>query len=116
MAFAKRDGAHSHTAPGAVDLSAKELRFGRIDSDGEMVVSAGDEIVGGVIIEGKAAGLHSTLSFGPIEKVIAGAAVASGVRVKSDSEGRAITGTANSPGVALTAAAAAGEVISVQFD
>lgn len=76
----------------------------------------------GISAEGVAADgdvFPMVLPNGAIVKVEAGDAVSVGATVASDSSGRAITAvsTANNwtAGIALTAAAAAGEIIEIQF-
>lgn len=76
----------------------------------------------GISAEGVAADgdvFPMVLPNGAIVKVEAGAAVSVGATVASDSSGRAITAVDSAgnwtAGIALTAAAAAGEIIEIQF-
>jgi len=101
--------------PSASDLTGKEMRFATRNSDGEFALCGAAGIIAGVIQEGKPVGQSTSIAWGSTLRVIAGAAVATGVRVNSDSEGRAVAGTTNSFGVSASAALAAGEVIEVQW-
>lgn len=91
-------------------------RFVKIDSTGKGVqAAAGQAVVGASSQPTTAAGQVLEIYDG-IVIVEAGAAVASGVEVESDAQGRAILkNTGIKAGYAITAAAAAGELISVKI-
>lgn len=72
----------------------------------------------GVIQDTPASGAASTIGIGGMSKVMAGDAVAAGVKVSTDASGRAILATTghNVMGTSVTAASAAGEIIVVKLD
>lgn len=72
-----------------------------------------NKLLGATLIATSAAGRATAVARGGIVKVKAGAAVAVGDRVTSDSQGRAVTSSAGGCGIAVSAAAAAGEIIEV---
>ncbi|MRJ40820.1 MULTISPECIES: capsid cement protein [Idiomarina] len=66
-----------------------------------------------------AAGGRIDVTFNGIEEVEAGAAIAKGAKLTVDTQGRVVTsavGTDNIIGRALTAANAAGDIISIEID
>ena len=106
------------------DLSANQFRFVDVNSSGQTVrtSAAGQRIVGVQLDKAgeitSAAGEASEVAIMGVVKIVAGAAFAAGVEVKSDDEGRAISAATEvnnhyAAGIALEAATAAGQVISV---
>lgn len=113
MAFFKLDETWTHAAPAGEDLSTALNKFVKMDSNGNYVLAGADEKAVGTVFEAAALNAPVSVAMGAICKVIASAAIAKGARVKVAAGGLAVTGTTNPAGVALTSAAAAGEVISV---
>ena len=105
----------TNTAVSNADLSAKNLYFAQIQSDGTVDLPGADGVVNGVIQEGAATGLSTTYQFGGIAKVVTGAGVRAGQKVASDALGRAVEGSTNSPGTAITSVDSAGMVVEVQL-
>ncbi len=105
----------TYTLPAADDLSANQYRFLVATGGNATLAGAGVASVGVLqndpSVAGQAAGIMAT----GISKVVAGAAVVAGTKVMTDAQARAITATGTNfvVGVALTAAGAANEVISV---
>lgn len=101
----------------AVDLTGKEYFFAVVDSAGKFdIAGLGAQAIGS-IQEGKAAGLHSTVMTSGVAKIVAGGAVAAGASVSSTALGKAkvVAITENICGIALTGAAADGEIIEVHL-
>ena len=104
------------------DLSGAQYRIVAKNSSARQVFRANsddDVIVGVLQNKPKAEGRAATVRIGGTAKVVAGAAVAAGDRVTTDSQGRAIKSTYSNAdlvsqlGVAITAATAAGQLIEV---
>jgi hypothetical protein len=98
------------------------VTFSTADSKYDHVGTAQSVRIDGISAEGVAADgdvFPMVVPNGAIVKVEAGNAVTLGALVASDSSGRAIDSTSSAgnwtAGVALTAAAAAGEIIEIQF-
>lgn len=101
------------------DLSAKQYHFVKMDTDAGDVVAAGlNDLVLGVLQNAPALGLAAQVrtARGVSSKVVAGEEIAAGDMIQSNAAGRAITATGAAQkicGVAVTGAAADGEVIEV---
>ena len=97
------------------DESANQYRFQKAGTTGSTVQdTAGGLCIG--VLQNKPIATHAaTIGIYGVSKVVAGAAVAFGANVQSDTTGRAITAASAdySQGMALQAAAAAGEIIPV---
>ena len=117
MAFERFTGSQTDAVVSAADLTGKEFFAAKRTSSGLALCAAGDAVAG-IISEGKAAGLHSSIKTGNQLKAIAGAAVAVGAKVTPDSQGRLVTATAGTEvfGTATTAAGAAGDLFTVDVD
>lgn len=116
MAHDNIDGIYS--LPAAADLTASQFHFGVIDGTGKIAQCGAGAMADGRIDNAPASGEQCRLigRTGVVLKIKAGAAVALGAYVHSDSTGRAITSaTAGHQrlGKALRAASAAGEMIEV---
>lgn len=116
------ESVRSITAIAGEDLSTTPFRFCVFNSSGVAVkVSAAQGDVDGVCLEGVASGKDFALAVpdGCVVPVEAGAAVTRGALVASDTTGRVIAHVAAVDNVAcgraLQAAAAAGEIIKIQF-
>ena len=102
----------------SADLSASQYCFVRLDTSGQVAVAGAGEEANGILQDKPAAiGRACSYAIGGVSKVRAGAAIGDGVKVMSDSTGRAIAGTATNfiLGWTRTAAAAADEVIEMIF-
>src|SRR5262245_47100431 len=113
MAGFKLDEAWTVAEVAGEDLSAKVNYLVKMNSDGEIVLAGADEKALGTVYEGAAEGAACSVAMGAILKVVASAAIAKGARVKVAAGGKAVTGTTNPVGVALSSCSADGEVISV---
>lgn len=117
MATERFTGSQTDTMLGAVDLTGKEYYAAKRTAAGLDLAGAGEN-VDGIISEGKAVGLHSTIKTGNQLKGIAGAEVAVGAKVMSDDNGKFITATAANHvfGTAITAAGAADVLFTIEVD
>jgi hypothetical protein len=102
---------------GAVDLTGKEYFIAVIDSAGKYDLAGLGENAAGIIHEGKAAGLSSTVARGGTSKCVAGVAIAAGDKIASDAAGKAkvVAVTEHVIGTALTAAAADLGIFEIQL-
>jgi hypothetical protein len=115
-------GRSDGTRRAAADMSVKanyQYRAVVVDSTGRVArntVSGGS--VYGILQNDPGLNQAATVMIDGMTKMRAGAAVAVGAKVMSDTAGRAITATTGLQvlGTALVAAAAEGEIISVQLD
>lgn len=114
MAVQKTDGLFTLTGESASDLTGKEFYFAARDANGKFTLAGDGGAIVGVISEGRATGYHTSVNTGgnPILKAIAGSAIARGDAVQSDANGKAKTGSTNSIGTAINAAAA-GEMVEI---
>lgn len=114
MAIFKLVEGLTYAVEAGADLSSSLNRFIKINSSNQAVLAGSGDKVLGTLFEVAALGGPASIQFGGIAKVVAGAAITAGSRVQSDGNGAAITLAAGvSAGIALFAAAAAGEVIPV---
>lgn len=118
MAYEQPVALHG-TFTASADLSTHQLKFVKISGSNTCTITAAStDAVVGVLQNKPALGQEASVMTLGISKCLAGAAVAAGAEVMSDASARAITASAAAGanrviGVALEAAAAAGEVISV---
>lgn len=117
MATERFTGSQTDAHPGAVDLTGKEFFAAKRTSTGLNLCGAGEHC-DGVISEGKAAGLSSSIKTGNQLKAVAGAAVAVGAKVTPDANGKFITAVAGDQvfGTAITAAGAADVLFTIEVD
>lgn len=107
------------TLPGMVagaDLTAAQHRFVNVNASGKVVAAGAGTPCDGVLQNNPDTDQAATVwGVGSVSKVSAGAAVAQGALVASDGNGQGITAVSGNyiAGRALTAAAGAGELISV---
>lgn len=103
--------------PGAaVPNSGKQYRFVKVTGKSQcgLATAATDRVVGVLQNKPQMPGAAATVGIYGVSLLTAGAAVAAGDSVVSDAEGRAVKATSgNGKGVALTASANAGELVSV---
>lgn len=122
MAVERFTGSQTDSKPGSVDLTGKEFHLATVvasaDYPGGALALAGlGGKVAGVISEGKAAGLWSSMKTGNQLKAVADGAIAvgdklassAGAQVKVAAAGQFVFGTAKS-------AAAAGELVEFYMD
>lgn len=103
------------------DLSTKQYFLASLSSGRVATTGAGAAAIGIILSGGAAAGRATTVLTvrGAISKAVAGAAVAVNDALESDSSGRVITRSSGvRVGIALEAAGAAGDIISIltQFE
>lgn len=106
----------SISAIAGADLSAKQYRFGTIAADGQIDPTGAGVLADGVIQDDQSTvGGAVKLAIVGVSKMEAGAVIARGALVMSDSVGRVVTATSAKQvcGKALKAAAAAGDYIPV---
>lgn len=110
-------GAFMDCRVSAADLTGLEYHFAARDANGAFVLPALGGQVAGVIQEGKAIGLHSTVATGGQPKVLAGVAINEGDRIAARADGAAKVAAAGEQivGRAMTAAAI-GELTQIDFD
>lgn len=114
MAFEKV----GETLPGleaGADLTTHQFKFVQVTVNGIELAAAGGRIAG--VLQNKPDTGNAASVWGPgtVSKVVAGAAVAKGADVTPDAQARAVTSATGNyiAGQALTAAASAGELVSV---
>lgn len=117
MATERFTGSQTDTGKSDADLRNKEFFGVKRTATGVALCGAGDHC-DGVISEGKAAGLHTSFKTGNQLKAIAGAAVAVGAKVTPDAQGRFVTAASGTEvfGTAMSAAAAAGDLFTIDVD
>ena len=118
MAVERFTGSQTDTVLSDVDLRDKEFfALKRTANGGGTLCVAGDHC-DGVISEGKAAGLHTSIKTGNQVKAIAGAAVAVGAKVTPNADGKFITATAGTEvfGTAISIANAANDLFTIDID
>jgi len=104
--------------PGApANQAGLQYRFVKLTGEHKvgLSTSATDQVVGVLQNKPQATGDACTIGYVGISKVEAGAAVAAGAQIQSDTTGRAITQTSTNPvlGYAIHSAGAAGQLIPV---
>lgn len=115
MAVQKQDGLHTDTAVSGSDLTGKEYLFCTKAADGTVNLSQTDEVVAGVISEGKAAGYHTSFNLkgNPILKVYTEGNIARNALVNAGANGKAKSGSTNAVGRARNAPLA-GEMVEIE--
>lgn len=118
MATERFTGAQTDAVPGAVDLTGKEFYAAKRTTGGLNLCGAGD-FCDGVISEGKAAGLSSSIKTGNQLKAIAGEAIAIGAKVTPSAAGKfVVADTADDEvfGTAISAASGADVLFTIEVD
>lgn len=99
------------------DLSTHQYKIVKFDGSGDIVVATtkASDLLLGIIQDNPPSGQACDVKCAGISKGIAGAAVTKGARLTTDGSGRAIAWSTGEVqiGIALSAAAAAGDEISV---
>lgn len=117
MATERFTGAQTDAVPGAVDLTGKEFFAAKRTANGLDLCGAADHC-DGVISEGKAAGLSSSIKTGNQLKAVGGAAIAVGAAVTPNAAGKFVTATAGQRffGRAMTACEGADRLFTIDVD
>lgn len=99
----------------AVPNSGKQYRFLKVTGKAQcgLAVASTDRVVGVLQNKPQQPGAAATVGIWGVSFVTAGGVVAAGDSVDPDAEGRAVKSTGRGNGVALSASANAGELISV---
>lgn len=117
MAVQRQVGAQTDAKPSTEDLRGKTYRFAKRVAGGFALCGAGQQAAG-TIQEGKNVGQHTSIATGNQLKVVAGAAVAAGVKIASDAQGRAVLAAGAGTevlGKSINATAAVGELLEIDF-
>jgi len=99
------------------DLSAKLYHLVKVDTDEDIILAGDGQACLGVIREANVENKPVTVQYGGIAKVIAGGSFNAGVLVAADTNGQAVLATTGeyAVGMALQAAGAANEIVSVRL-
>jgi hypothetical protein len=98
----------SITLVAAADLSAKQYRVVKIDSNGKAAMSDADDLGIGILQNNPGSGQPATVGYSGVSKALAGGTIAAGARVTSDANGALIAASSAGDavvGVAVTGAA-----------
>jgi hypothetical protein len=122
MAVQRQTGAQTDAKASAVDLTGKEFFLakrtggGTLEHAARYTLAGLGEKVAGVISEGKAVGLHTSVNTGNQLKAVAGATIAVGDELSSDANGkvRVAASTHYVFGTAINAAVS-GEMVEFDF-
>lgn len=87
MAVTRLTGSQTDAKPSTVDLTGKELFLAKRVAGGFALAGLGEKVAG-VIQEGKAVGLHTSITTGNQQKAIAGAVIAVDDELSSDAAGK----------------------------
>lgn len=115
MAVQRQDGWGADAKESGEDLTGKEYCLATRTNQGKLVICGAGGKVAGVISEGRPVGKHTSINTAGQLKCIAGGPIAADDSIQSDGSGHAITGGANSFGVAINSAAQ-GEYIEFTMD
>lgn len=113
--MAYQEAVQSISLPVASDYSAKQYRFGQVNSSGRFELTSSGAPADGVLQDKpSAAGNIGSVAISGVSKVSAGGTIAAGDYVMSDADGDAIVATSGSAvaGIAL-AAAVSGDIFPV---
>lgn len=105
----------SITLVAAADLSAKQYRVVKIDSNGKAAMPDADDLGIGILQNNPGSGQPATVGYGGVSKALAGGTIAAGARVTSDANGALIAASTAGDavvGVAITGAAS-GDIFPV---
>ena len=116
MAVERFTGSQTDAKPSVTDLTGKEFFLATRVAGGFELAGAGEKVAG-VISEGKAIGLHTSIKTGNQLKAVAGAAIAVGDALASNAAGEAVPAAAGNEvfGTAMSAAAD-GELVTFDMD
>lgn len=108
--------------PAGADLSAKQYTFVKLSGTGVISVAAATDIPVGVLLNDPTSGETAAVAISGVVKLKASAAIAVGTLVGTTSTGTAVVVVAGTDttkyilGQAITAAGAAGDIITVAVD
>jgi hypothetical protein len=114
MAVERFTGSQTDCKPSVVDLTGKEFFLAAAVAGGFQLAGLGGKVAG-VISEGKAIGLHTSIKTGNQVKALAGAAIAVGDSVTSDAAGKVRVAAATHQVFGRAKSAAAnGELVTIE--
>jgi hypothetical protein len=122
MAYELSDSQVVLSIPAGADLSAKQYTFVKISGTGVIAAAAATDIPVGVLLNDPASGETAAVAVSGVVKVKASAAIVAGVLVGTTATGTAVTLVAGTDttkyilGRAITAAGAAGDIITVAIN
>lgn len=122
MAYELSDSQVVLSIPAGADLSAKQYTFVKISGTGVIGAAAATDIPVGVLLNDPADGETAAVAVSGVVKVKASAAIVAGVLVGTTATGTAVTLVAGTDttkyilGRAITAAGAAGDIITVAIN
>ena len=122
MAYEYVDSQVVLSIPAGADLSAKQYTFVKISGTGVISVAAATDAPIGVLLNDPASGETAAVAVSGIVKIKASAAIVAGVPVGTTATGTAVTLVAGTDttkyivGRAITAAGAAGDIITVAIN
>ncbi len=122
MAYELTDSQVVLSIPAGADLSAKQYTFVKISGTGVIAAAAATDIPVGVLLNDPASGETAAVAVSGVVKVKASAAIVAGVLVGTTATGTAVTLVAGTDttkyilGRAITAAGAAGDIITVAIN
>jgi hypothetical protein len=122
MAYELSDSQVVLSIPAGADLSAKQYTFVKMSGTGVIAAAAATDIPIGVLLNDPASGETAAVAVSGVVKLEASAAITAGVLVGTTSTGTAVTLAAGTDttkfilGRAITAAGAAGDIITVAIN
>ena len=122
MAYELSDSQVVLSIPAGADLSAKQYTFVKISGTGVISVAAATDAPIGVLLNDPASGETAAVAVSGIVKLVASAAITAGATIGTTATGTAVTLAAGTDttkyivGRAITAAGAAGDIITVAVD
>lgn len=122
MAYELSDSQVVLSIPAGADLSAKQYTFVKISGTGVISVAAATDAPIGVLLNDPASGETAAVAVSGIVKLKASAAITAGATIGTTATGTAVTLAAGTDttkyivGRAITAAGAAGDIITVAVD
>ena len=117
MATTQLEAYNTISVLAGADLTASQFRFVKLSSGAVVRCGTGEAAIG-VLLNAPASGAIASVQIGGVAKVSADAAVSVDDRIMSSSDGQGATrtGVNNALGVAMTAAAAAGELFECKLE
>lgn len=116
MATERFTGSQTDAKPSTVDLTGKEFHLAKVVAGGLALAGAGEKVYG-VISEGKAVGLHSSVKTGNQLKAVADVAIAIGDKLASSADAQVkVAAAGNYVFGTATSAADAGELVEFNMD
>lgn len=122
MAYELSDSQVVLSIPAGADLSAKQYNFVKMSGTGVILVAAATDIPIGVLLNDPESGETAAVAVSGVVKLVASAAITAGATIGTTATGTAVTLAAGTDttkyivGRAITAAGAAGDIITVAVD